>query len=253
MTVDQATFRAALLAPDRPVPPGLTDGRARKAGSRFSVYRNNVAVSLTEALELGFPVIRRLIGDEKFRAVMGVFLRAHPPTSPILSVYGDALPGFLEEFPPLAHLGYLPDIARLEQALRVSYHAADAPPADLSCLQTLAPDALLGARFGLASAVHLVTSDWPIHAIWTYNTTEDAPKPAPRPEATLVVRPAFDPKPICLDPAGAGCVAALMAGATLGGAHDAATALDPAFDLTSMLGLLFETRAVTAIHTGAPE
>ncbi|QYX55766.1 DNA-binding domain-containing protein [Roseovarius sp. SCSIO 43702] len=253
MSVNQALFRDALLAPSQPVPEGLTDGAGHPAGRRFSVYRNNVAVSLTEALELGFPVIRRLIGDENFRAVMGIFLRAHPPSSPILALYGDALPGFLEGFQPLAHLAYLPDIARLEQALRVAYHAADAPPADTAALGALPPEALLATRFRLAPATHLVASDWPIHAIWTYNTRTGAPKPRPRPETALVVRPDFDPEPLCLTPAAGAFVAALAAGATLGEAHDAGAAREDGFDLSAPLATLIEARAIAAILPGDRE
>jgi hypothetical protein len=56
----------------------VTDPAGRPAGARFDVYRNR------EALVTGFPVVHALVGDAFFRAMAGVFLRAHPPTSPIL-------------------------------------------------------------------------------------------------------------------------------------------------------------------------
>ena len=130
----QSAFRAAILDADRPAPPDLLDGLGRPTAKRFNVYRNNVAVSLTEALEAGFPATARLLGDANFRAVAGRFLRASPPDSPLMMHYGAGFPDFLASLDALASMGYLADVARLEQALRTAYHAADHT--------ALAPDSL---------------------------------------------------------------------------------------------------------------
>ena len=124
MSTSQTQFRQAVLDPRAAIPEGLTGPAQRPAGRRFSVYRNNVAVSLAEALETAFPAVRKITGDEFFRAMAGVYLRAHPPASPILSQYGAEMPAFLTTSPPVKHLAYLPDVARLELALRAAYHAA---------------------------------------------------------------------------------------------------------------------------------
>lgn len=244
--MSQSEFRAALLDPDRPAPPGLVDPQGRPAGRRFDVYRNNVTVSLTEALRQAFPVIRKLVGEEFFTAMARDFLRAHPPASPMLMFYGEAMPAFLETFPPVAHLGYLPDIARLELALRHAYHAADADPVAPEALQALPPDALVAARLTLVPSARLLRSRWPVHSIWSANTRgTPAPKLA-APEDILVTRPDYDPEPLRLPPGAAPFVAALMAGETVGTALDAA----PDFDLTATLGLLIGARAIAAVQTG---
>jgi hypothetical protein len=80
MTVRQTTFRQGLLDPTMPAPEGLINPDGAQATKRYDVYRNNVAVSLSDALESAFPVIRKLVGDQFFRAMAGVYLRKHPPT-----------------------------------------------------------------------------------------------------------------------------------------------------------------------------
>lgn len=237
-------FHAALLDPDRPAPPGLTDPEGRPAGRRFDVYRNNVAVSLTEALRQAFPVIRKLVGDEFFTAMAREHARRYPPRSPLLMFYGEDMPGFLATFPPVAHLGYLPDIARLELALRQSYHAADAKPLATEALQAMPPEDFLAARLRLAPALRLVRSDWPILSIWLANT-EGMPPPSARvAEHVLILRPEFDPAPHLLPNGGADFIAALLGNKPVAAALEAA----PGLDLTTTLTLLISGGAIVGLE-----
>jgi hypothetical protein len=245
MTVTQSAFRDALLDPAAAVPDGIVNPDGSPAQKRFAVYRNNVAVSLTEALEVAFPVVRKLVGDEFFRAMAGVYLRKHPPKSPLMMFYGDAMPQFLGRFAPAKTIGYLPDIARLELALRHAYHAADARPVDAQVLSALAPDALMGVKLRIAPATCTISSAYPIAAIYRTNTQDNAPKPVMQAEAVLITRAGFDPEIHTINAAAAACVSALQDGQTLGQAM--ATA-DETLDLGAVLGLLLAQGAVTEIH-----
>lgn len=236
----QSDLAAALLDPAAMVPPGLVDPCGRPAAGRFGVYRNNVASSLIRALEAAFPTVRKLVGDEFHAAMAGVFLRSHPPRSPMLMLYGAALPGWLETFPPVAHLAYLPDVARLDQAMRESYHAADSAPLPEAEFQRLLAADIGGVRLTLAPSLRLVRSHWPIVSIWEANH-RDGPAPQPGGEDALVLRPAFDPLPQRLPPAGAAFLQGLMAGRTL--AESLALAGD-GLDLPAILGLLITNRAI---------
>lgn len=249
MSVSQADFTRAMMDAGQPVPEGLTDHVGEPAGRRFSVYRNNVAASLTEAMHSAFPVIAKLLGKQNMDGLAGIYLRQHPPSSPLMMFYGEHFPAFLEGMEQLRHLGYLGDVARLELALRRAYHAADAAPIAPETLGALPPDALLNTRLALAPAVQVLRSPWPIHAIWRYNTEDGAPKPAPQAQDVLITRPEFDPIPQNLPPAGAVWIRALMAGATIGEAMEHAAAEDEAFDLGSTLALLLQGGAVTGLDS----
>ena len=247
MNVGEADFIRAILDPDLDVPAGLTDPQGRPAGKRFAVYRNNVTVSLTEALETAYPVIRKLLGEEFFKAMAGVYLRQHPPTSPLMMQYGAQFPAFLEEFPPAQGIGYLRDVARLEQGLRQSYHAADAAPIDPAILQSMSPDRLMASRLTLAPSLLLVRSPWPIYALWRANTLPGGPKPQMQPEDVLITRPAFDPTPHLLAPGAAAFITTLTAGETFAEAIESA---GEGFDLTATLGQLLAGGAITDISKG---
>ncbi len=232
-------FRDALLNPDLPVPDGLTAPGGRPAGARFDVYRNNVTVSLTDALAAAFPVVNRLVGDAFFAAMAREFLRAHPPRSPRLALWGDALPGWLGSFPPVAKLGYLPDVARIEQALREAYHAADATPLPPERLAELPPERLMQSRLTLAPAARALRSDWPALTIWR------GEKPEMRPEEILIARRGFDSLALPLPEGAAAVIDGLRHGATLG---EALKQTPRGFDLTALLTALISGQAIIGLE-----
>jgi len=244
MTVTQAAFKAAMLDPDSAVPAGIMNPDGAAARKRFDVYRNNVAVGLSDALEAAFPVVRKLVGDDFFRAMAGVYLRKHPPKTPLMMFYGDAMPQFLGRFEPTKKIGYLPDIAKLELAMRHAYHAEDASQLDAQSLGALAPEALMGAKLGIAPATQTITSEYPVHAIYLANTQADSPKPVMQPQAALITRAGFDPQIHLINAAAATCIEALKKGQSLGQAM--ATA-DDTLDLGAVLGLLLAQGAITEI------
>ncbi|MCE8517921.1 putative DNA-binding domain-containing protein [Ruegeria pomeroyi] len=246
MSVSQTQFHTALLDPASAVPQGLCDAGAQPAGRRFNVYRNNVAVSLTEAMHQAFPVIAKLLGTQNMDGLAGIYLRQHPPTSPLMMFYGETFPEFLAGMRQLSHLGYLSDVARLELALRHAYHAADSTAIDPQAL-AIDPEALMAARLGFASAMRLLRSPWPIHAIWRFNTEDGAPKPEPEAQDVLITRPEYDPVPQLLPPGGADWIIALQGGATIGAAYEAAAEQTPDFDLGATLALLLQGGAITSL------
>ncbi len=239
----QTKFRAALLDPSSPPPEGVVNPNGVQATKRFDVYRNNVAVSLTDALEAAFPVIHKLVGTDFFRAMAGVYLRTHPPTSPLMMFYGEAMPEFLSNFAPAQSVPYLSDMARLELALRHSYHAEDTAPISPDVLAKIAPDALPNVTFVFAPSVHVIPSRYPLQSIWVANTTGgDIFKTA---QPCLVTRPEFDPAVDPLTPQQAAVMQALMSGVPLGKALQQGGA---GFDFGPLLGLLLTRNALISIN-----
>lgn len=255
----RAAFAGALLDPGRPVPGGLVvpipgkDSAARRK-RRLAVYRNNVVVSLIDALASTFPAVEKLVGEDFFRAAAREFVRARPPRSAVLHDYGDEFPAFLASFPPAAGVPWLADIARLERAWLRAFHAADAEPATIDILRDVPADTLDAVRFRLHPSLALVTSAFPVVTIWA-ETTGRTPHAANfdlnRSETALIVRPRLDVEVRALPPAAATFVAALLAGATAGEATDAGRA-HPDFDLATHLAGLFDIGSVVGLVTEFP-
>lgn len=203
----QAAFAAAVFDPELPVPADLRSLDAPAGADRFAVYRNNVMVGLIEGLRDAYPVVCRLVGHEFFRAMAGLFARAHPPRSPVMLEYGDGFADFTAAFPPASSLPYLADVARLERAWVEAYHAPEAPP--------LASAEAVGIR--LHPAARLVRSPFPILAIWQANQNDE---PAPLELAdvgdnVLVTRPGAEVQACRIPDAAADMVQTMIARQTV--------------------------------------
>jgi hypothetical protein len=243
----QSQFSAAIFDASLPAPAGLSGPDGAPAGKRFDVYRNNVVFSLMKASEDTFPRLRKLIGPQRFSALAADFVRTHPPTSKMMMQFSDQLPSFLENFEPLRSIGYLADIARVELAMRQSYHAADSTPVANSAFEAVDTDVLMASTLQLSPALRLVQSAWPIHAIWQLSEDPQAHKPVMRAEDILVTRAAFDPQLHLLAPGAAAFVGGLQRGVNFATSIDEASEVNTNFDLTSTLGILLAGGAVTAI------
>ena len=227
LTRDLARFAHA-IAPGRFTP-----------AQHLQVYRNNVAISLTEALAAVYPVVARLVGADFFAHTADQFIRRHPPASGDLHDFGTELAGFLADFGPAAGLAYLPDVARLEWAWHEAFHAADHAPFDLARLAGVAADRYEMLRFILHPSARLIASPYPIQRIWQANqpdqSGEEAIDLAAGPARLLVVRRGLDVEVEALALAEFVFLSAVAEHAPLGAAFARAVAAEPAFDVTQAL------------------
>ncbi len=241
-------FAAALGEPSAPPPP-TTHGRLGAPDARrFSVYRNNVAVGLIGAIEARYPVARRIVGDEVFRAMARAFVRAHKPCSPVMIAYGEAFPEFIAGCDGVERS--LVDVARLENAWVEAYHSEDAGVATVAELAALDSDCLPDTRIVFHPAARLLRFATPAASVWA--SAQDCGGPAALAEGAaedaMITRPDLDVRVRVLPPLGYDFALRLLEGATL---IEALAALDePAFDLGAHLVGLVESGAVASIIPG---
>ncbi len=246
----ELSFANALLSPDAPCPPGLRAWNGSDPAKRFAIYRNNVVVSLVDALADSFPVVQALVGEAFFRAMAAEFARRSPPRSPVLAWYGAGFADFVAEFPPTAGLPYLADVARLEWLRVEAWHAADADPLPLAEMAAQLADeaALPTQRLTLHPALRLLRSAHPVVSLWAAHQSENVAAALGAidfadAEAALLVREGLEVAILRIAPGAAEFIDRLLRGAALG---EAAQAAAP-FDLPATLGLLLRSGAVVAM------
>ncbi len=140
--------------------------------ARARVYRNNVVTACADAIVKNYPTVERLVGEEFMRAAAVAFVGATQPSSPVLALYGDVFPGFLETFPPAAQLPYLGDVARLDRAWTDVFFALNVNPLRPLDIAHLNESEVGVLAPGLHPSVRLVASRWNAWEIWKVNRIE---------------------------------------------------------------------------------
>lgn len=250
----QTAFANALLNPELPCPGGLTTWNGSDPAIRFAVYRNNVMVSLIDALADTYPVVQELVGAEFFRAMASVFAKANPPRSTVMAYYGQDFAEFVASFPPAASVPYLADVVRLEMAQVLACHAADVPPIQPETLQVALakPEQMVSLRLVLHPSVQFIASPFAVFSIWAAHQSSQCrssldPDVA---QAVLVFRNSLDVDTLELTAGVGQFVRALLNGQTLLDAANAASCGDSEFDLPQCLALLLRLQLITHITIG---
>lgn len=222
----QRGFAAALAAP-------------RAGLSRMAIYRGNVDGNRKAALSGAYPVLCRIVGEAFFDQLAADYARTRPSASGDLNEYGEGLATFLEARPDVADVPYLPDVARLEWQVHRAYYAADPEPFD--------PSRPTDVR--VAPACALLAAEWPVVRIWREHQEGGDPRRvdlSAGAELALVYRPVWRVAVLALQPGDYRFLARLMAGAGLGAALEAATAVDASFQPRAALAAWVQAGVITA-------
>jgi hypothetical protein len=225
----------------------LVDGVGFEPGSRLSIYRNNMLVTLTAALKATFRVVCRLVDDRFFEYAANAFIQHHLPAAPCLVEYGGDFPDFLATFPPTASLDYLPDVAKLEwtisRVLLAPYLESAIPLAFL--LRVRGDQAQV--RLGMTAACRYVASPYQIDRIWQFNRPgiDAAAEMSLDGNGTYLEVRRADGLQLSSLPAAIWTFRSRISdGVALGAAAAEALAIAPDFDLTRALAALFDAGLV---------
>lgn len=244
-----SAFSLGLTDPGQETPANVAGPNGKAAVKRYNVYRNNVTVSLIDALASIYPAVQRITGVEFFRAMARFHIRETPPTSPLLFEYGRGFPAFIEAYEHAQGMPWLADTARIERAWLDAYHAADAAPLGASMLAAVPPERFGDVTFTPHPATRLVRSPFAAVTIFAANRRDGSPGAidAGTPEDALITRPADEVTVLHLPPGGAAFFGAILEGRPLGEAAAAALGEAPGFDIGAGIAAMLEAGAFTTL------
>ncbi|MBX9574886.1 MAG: DNA-binding domain-containing protein [Caulobacteraceae bacterium] len=139
--------------------------RRTPATGPMAVYANGVFLGAVRALADAYPTIMTMLGEEAFEATAVEHARTHPPTDPVLALYGGDFPDWLARFPPLTDWPWLGPVARLDRAWTEAHLAPDAPVLTVADLSRAGASAMVRALRPHPS-LRVFLFDWTAPSLW---------------------------------------------------------------------------------------
>ncbi len=218
---------------------------------RFGIYRNNVASALRNGLRVRYPIVEQLVGGDFFNAMCRDFVLENKPNSAILISYGANFPNFISGFEPAEPVPYLADVARLESAWWVSYHAADEAPLNKEALAALTPEAWGETKLRFLPYVKILSFEYSAVSIWRAHHNDGLTMPAyvskaeyaliHREGTQVIVHTLSQDMHLFLD--------ALAQGGTLLDAYDVASDHNEQFDILAAVQQLFHLNIIAELYS----
>jgi len=215
----QAAFQASVLA-EAPSPDFLRllrpPTRAARVEDVFAVYHQGYRLRLAEFLAHDYPLLREVLGDEAFGAIVEAYIAAQPSPYRSARWYGAGLADFLRATPPFSQDSLACGVAALEAAMTRSFDAADATPLPVEILGVTPPDDWPRLRFGFHESIELVDLSAEALAAYEAVQTEEEAAPGEGDVAVLVWRQELEVNYRALDELEALALRELIRGATFG-------------------------------------
>ena len=218
---------------------------------RFGIYRNNVASALSNGLRVRYPIVEQLVGRDFFNAMSREFIAENKPSSAILISYGANFPEFISGFEPAESVPYLADVAILESAWWVSYHAADRTALNKDAFSALAPEAWGETRVRFLPCVKILRFDYSAASIWRAHHDDDFAMPTlvDEPEIALIYRDGTQVLVHTLKQDMHLFLDALAQGGTLLDAYEVASDNNKQFDVLAAVQQLFHLNIIAELYS----
>lgn len=228
-----------------------------KEQTAYELYQKNLIATARRALNISYPTVNQLVGDELFNHVADELLRKHPPNNPDWGEWGAEFASALEMTPQLEDYPYIPDCAQLDSLLHQAERAEDTQfkPNTLALLES---ECLNRIGIGFSPSSYVMRTPYPIIEIFGSHKEDgqDALNRAKKllqqedfQQYILVYRPKFKAQIMRLTRAEHDWIKSVLAGNSIGHSLDAIEG--QTFDFAAWLPKLVHNNIITHLNCTA--
>lgn len=151
--------------------PYIQVTKDKSEDEQLSIYRGSIFGGLKKALAETYPVIKDLVGDDFFNAMLGQYIKTYPCRVNDLNDYGEELPKFIFALKQARSIPYLADIAQLEWFCNIALNTKIQKNnlVDLGFLNAKQKTQL---RLNLPNGSALLQSSYPVDKIWEIHQSD---------------------------------------------------------------------------------
>ena len=133
---------------------------------QLSIYQSSIMNTLTDALQMIYPVCRQLTGEDFFRTLCRHYIHATPSRSADIANYGEQLSEFIQQYPAAQSIPYLSEMAAFEWLYHRAFYAHDGAAFDFSIFQQYTEQQLMYGKFYLPCSLQTLNCYYPVDSIW---------------------------------------------------------------------------------------
>jgi len=222
----------------------------------LAIYRRNLQAGAVRALQISYPTVLKLVGDDLFTHAAKQLLKVELPNSGDWGLWGRGFPQLLKALPALHDFPSVVDIACLDLLMHLQGREKDTG-IDMASMTLLAECELDQLRLVLNPAIRILESDYPVIEIYKANTQSDHAEKylhsAQQKLANnigqncLIYRPQFKSLVRALDSAELNWLRLIQQGKSIGQALDAMLIQEQEFSLEGWLPLGIQQNLILSL------
>lgn len=174
----QTHFQDFLLRHDSDIKSEIIDMNNVSAETRLEIYREGYALRLLEALRNDYPVLSKLMGDDRFDLLGRDYIQAHPSHFRSIRWFGSTLADFMHLKTLFTELPWLIEMTHFEWLLTEAFDAADSHEMTLDEMGLIPFESWPEMRFSLHPSLRKIHLSWNTVPMWNAIKDEnECPEP----------------------------------------------------------------------------